>query len=68
MLPPDPNMPRYADEAAVLDDAMKLLQMLNAAGKHTIYTIDQHVALTFRYEAIKENRKMLNSGGGLPCS
>jgi hypothetical protein len=61
-------MPRYADEAAVLDEAMHVLQMLNSAGKHTLYTIDRHVALTFRYDAVKENRKMLNSGGGLPCS
>lgn len=56
-LPPDPKEIDFAKESAVLDEAMKLLQMLNAAGKHTINTIDRHVALTFRYEAIKENRK-----------
>lgn len=63
--PPDPNMPGYDDEAAVLDEAMRVLQMLNSAGKHTLYTIDRHVALTFRYEAVKENRKMLNAAKAL---
>lgn len=55
-LPPDPSEPGYADEREILDEAMRVLQLLNAAGKHTLYTIDRHVALTFRYEAAKENR------------
>ena len=50
-------MPGYDDEGACLDEAMRVLQILNAAGKHTLQSIDRHVALTFRYDAIKEKRK-----------
>jgi hypothetical protein len=56
-LPPDPSEPGYADEGAALDEAMAVLQILNAAGKHTLKSIDRHVALTFRYDAIRERRK-----------
>ena len=57
-LPPDPSEPGYDDAHAVLDEAMKVLQLLNAKGAHSLETIDRHVALTFRHEAVKKRRAL----------
>ena len=55
-LPPDETAPGFDDVHEVLDEAMRVLALLNAAGKHTMQTIDRHVALTYRHEAVKARR------------
>lgn len=39
-----------------LKEAMSVLSALNSAGRHTLKTIDRHVALTDRWEAIRSER------------